>query len=86
MRRSFTLFSIVVHAIVISAALLAQVFAVGPLPIPHQPILYEAASAMPIEVQLPRPPRRGCGQRQRSRFGERGASGPADRRDRRNRT
>jgi protein TonB len=55
MRRSFTLFSIVVHAIVISAALLAQVFAVGTLPIPHQPILYEAASAMPIEVQLPKP-------------------------------
>lgn len=55
MRRSFTLFSIVVHAIVISAALLAQVFAVGALPIPHQPILYETASAMPIDVQLPKP-------------------------------
>ena len=29
MRRSFTLFSIVVHAVVISAALVAQVLAVG---------------------------------------------------------
>jgi protein TonB len=55
MRRSFTLFSVVVHAMVISAALLAQVFAVGTLPIPHLPILYEAAGAMPIEVQLPKP-------------------------------
>ena len=55
MRRSFTLFSIVVHAIVISAALLAQVFAVGALPTPHQPVLYDAVSAMPIDVQLPKP-------------------------------
>jgi protein TonB len=55
MRRSFTLFSIVVHAIVITAALIAQVLAVGTLPTPHQPVLYEAASAMPIDVQLPKP-------------------------------
>jgi len=55
MRRSFTLFSIVVHAIVISAALLAQVFAVGALPTPHQPVLYESASVMPIDVPLPKP-------------------------------
>ena len=41
MRRSFTLFSIVVHAIVISAALLAQDFTVGALPTPQQPVLYE---------------------------------------------
>jgi protein TonB len=55
MRRSFTLFSIVVHAIVITAALIAQVLAVGTLPTPHQPVLYEPASAMPIDVQLPKP-------------------------------
>ena len=55
MRRSFTLFSIVVHAIVISAALLAQVFAVGALPTPHQPVLYESASVMPIDVPQPKP-------------------------------
>jgi protein TonB len=53
MRRSFTLCSVVVHAIVISAALLAQVFAVGALPTPHQPILYEFSRVMPIEVPLP---------------------------------
>jgi protein TonB len=55
MRRSFTLFSIVVHAIVITAALIAQVLAVGTLPTPHQPMLYEGVSTMPIDVQLPRP-------------------------------
>jgi periplasmic protein TonB len=55
MRRSFTLFSVVVHGIAISAALLAQLFAAGALPTPHQPTLYEAASAMPIDVQLPKP-------------------------------
>jgi protein TonB len=55
MRRSFTLFSIVVHAIVITAALIAQVLAVGTLPTPHQPVLYEAVSTMPIDVQLPKP-------------------------------
>jgi protein TonB len=55
MRRSFTLFSIVVHAIVITAALIAQVLAVGTLPTPHQPVLYEAASTMPIDVQVPKP-------------------------------
>lgn len=55
MRRSFTLFSIVVHAIVIMAALIAQLLAVGTLPTPHQPVLYEAASSMPIDVQLPKP-------------------------------
>jgi protein TonB len=55
MRRSFTLFSILVHAIVITAALIAQVLAVGALPTPHQPVLYEAASVIPIDVQLPTP-------------------------------
>jgi len=55
MRRSFTLFSIVVHAIVISAALLAQVFAVGALPTPHQPILYESARVIPVDIQPPKP-------------------------------
>jgi protein TonB len=55
MRRSFTLFSIVVHAIVITAALIAQVLAVGALPTPHQPVLYEMSAAMPINVQMPKP-------------------------------
>ena len=67
MRRSFTLFSIVVHAIVITAALIAQVLAVGTLPTPHQPVLYESASSMPIDVQLPKP-RGGPAARQTTSF------------------
>ena len=55
MRRSFTLFSIVVHAIVITAALIAQVLAVGALPTPHQPVFFDAAAVMPIDIQLPKP-------------------------------
>jgi protein TonB len=58
MRRSFTLCSVVVHAVVISAALIAQVLAVGELPTPHQPILFEAANIMPTEIKLPKPPQR----------------------------
>jgi protein TonB len=60
MRRSFSLFSIVFHAIAISAALIAQVLAVGPLPTPHQPILFDAASIMPADVHVPPPPRRAA--------------------------
>src|SRR3954467_7816503 len=55
MRRSFTLFSVGIHAIVMSAALIAQVLAVGALPTPHQPVLYDAGSTMPIDIQLPAP-------------------------------
>jgi protein TonB len=58
MRRSFTLFSIVVHAVVISAALIAQVLAVGTLPTPHQPLMFDASHIMPVDIQLPAPPRR----------------------------
>ena len=60
MRRSFTLCSVVVHAVVISAALVAQVLAVGELPTPHQPILFEAANIMPAEIKLPKPPQRAA--------------------------
>lgn len=57
MRRSFTLFSIVVHAVVISAALIAQVLAVGTLPTPHQPLMFDASHIMPVDIQLLTPPR-----------------------------
>lgn len=60
MRRSFTLCSVVVHAVVISASLIAQVLAVGELPTPHQPILFEAASIMPADIRLPKPPQRAA--------------------------
>jgi periplasmic protein TonB len=58
MRRSFTLFSVVFHAIAISAALIAQVLAVGALPTPHQPILFDASAITAVEIHVPPPPRR----------------------------
>ena len=58
MRRSFTLFSIVVHAVAISAAFIVQVLAVGTLPTPHQPLMFDVSRVMAVDVQLPAPPRR----------------------------
>jgi periplasmic protein TonB len=55
MRRSFTFCSIVVHAVVITAALIAQVVADGTLPTPHRPILFDNSQFMPVEIQQPRP-------------------------------
>ena len=57
MRRHFTLFSVVAHVVVIGAALVSQELAVGALPTPHQPVLYDAVDITPIDIQLPRPPR-----------------------------
>ena len=58
MRRRFTLFSVVAHAVVIAAALVSQELAVGALPTPHQPVIFDAADIMPLDIQLPRPPTR----------------------------
>ena len=58
MRRNFTLCSVVAHAVVITAALVAQQLDVGALPTPHQPVLFAAADIMPADIQLPKPPRR----------------------------
>jgi protein TonB len=55
MRRSFTLCSIVVHAVVITAALIAQVVADGTLPTPHRPIMFDNSPFMPVEIQTPKP-------------------------------
>ena len=60
MRRNFTLFSVVAHAVVITAALVAQQLDVGALPTPHQPVLFAAADIMPADIQLPKPPRRAA--------------------------
>ena len=58
MRRHFTLFSVVAHAVVIAAALVSQELAVGALPTPRQPVIFDAADIMPVDIQLPRPPTR----------------------------
>ena len=56
MRRSSTIFSIVVHAVVVAAACIAQLLAVGPLPpVPHDPVSF--AGVVPISVvDIPLPP------------------------------
>src|SRR5204862_6894924 len=41
MRRVFTLCSVVVHAVVIAAALIAQVLAVGTLPTRRRPVTFD---------------------------------------------
>jgi periplasmic protein TonB len=56
MRRSFTLFSIVVHTIVIAGGLYAQIVADVALPTLHRPIIFDSSSFMPVEIQLPTPP------------------------------
>jgi len=48
MRRVFTLFSVVVHAIVITALLIAQVLAVGALPTPRRPLTFDGAQIIRV--------------------------------------
>jgi protein TonB len=55
-RRSFTVVSIGVHSVVIAVALLAQMVAVGALPSPHRPIMFDSSQFMPVDIQFPRPP------------------------------
>jgi protein TonB len=55
MPRIFTMVSIAVHGVVIAGVLVAQVLAVGELPMPRQPIAFEGA--MPVRVvDIPLPP------------------------------
>lgn len=59
MRRVLTVCSIVLHAIVISAVLVAQVVASGPLPIPHRPLMFEEIRMVRVaDIPLPQPPPR----------------------------
>ena len=55
MRRSFTFVSVIAHVIVIAAALIGQVLAVGPLPTPHSPLTF--VGSMPIRlIEIPSAP------------------------------
>jgi len=55
-RRSFTLFSIVLHAVAIAGGLYAQILAdSSQLPAPHRPIQFEASQFIPVDIQLPKP-------------------------------
>ena len=60
MRRSFTVCSIVVHALGISTVLVAQVLAPGPLPTLREAVMFDASHIMPVDIHVPAPPRRAA--------------------------
>src|SRR2546428_545921 len=58
-RRVLTICSIALHAIVISAIVVVQIFAVGPLPVPHHPLIFEQLRLVRlVDIPLPPQPRR----------------------------
>jgi protein TonB len=54
-RRVLTICSIALHAIVIAAVVVVQLFAVGPLPVPHRPLIFEELRLVQI-IEIPVPP------------------------------
>ena len=59
LRRVLTISSIALHAIVISAVVVVQLFAVGPLPVPHRPLIFEELRLVRlVDIPLPPQPRR----------------------------
>jgi protein TonB len=60
-RRFLTVFSVAFHAIVVTSIVVAQVFAVGPLPLPHRPLLFEEIRLVHLEIPVPSSPRRAGG-------------------------
>jgi len=59
LRRVLTILSIAIHAIAISAIVVVQLFAVGPLPVPHRPLIFEELRLVRIaEIPVPPAPRR----------------------------
>lgn len=57
MRRGFTIVSIVVHTIAVGVAFVAEVTAVGPLPMPRTPVTFEITRIQLVDIKLPAPPR-----------------------------
>lgn len=58
-RRTLTIGSVALHAVVIGAVLVAQLLAVGPLPVPRRPLIFETISLVKmIDIPLPAPARR----------------------------
>jgi protein TonB len=65
-QRIVTLASVVVHVILLSTLLVAQLLAVGPLPIPHQPLMFASIDFVRIkDIPLPPPSRVGPGEASR---------------------
>lgn len=65
LRRTLTVCSIALHAVVISAIVVAQLLAVGPLPTPRSPLTYTVVHLVelpPIDIPAPRRPVPAAGQ------------------------
>jgi periplasmic protein TonB len=61
-RRFLTVFSVALHAIAVTAIVVVQVFAVGPLPYPHRPLIFEEVRLVHLaEIRVPAPRRRSPG-------------------------
>jgi protein TonB len=59
LRRVLTICSVALHAFIISAVAIGQLFAVGPLPTPRRPLAFEEVQMVRlVDVELPVPPRR----------------------------
>jgi periplasmic protein TonB len=67
LRRALTVFSVTLHAIVIAAIVVVQVFAVGPLPFPRRPLIFDEIRDIHfVQIQGPASPRRSAGSRSES--------------------
>jgi protein TonB len=55
LRRLLTVLSVVFHTVLVAAIVVIQVFAVGPLPTPQQPLIFEQIHTVHL-VEIPVPP------------------------------
>jgi periplasmic protein TonB len=61
-RRSLTIFSVALHTVVVALIVIVQVFAVGPLPFPRRPMVFEEIRLVHLaSIAVPPPPRRVTG-------------------------
>jgi periplasmic protein TonB len=57
-RKGLTVFSVALHAVVIAAIVIVQVFAVGPLPFPRRPLVFEEIRLVHLaRIHVPAPRR-----------------------------
>src|SRR5258705_2402292 len=61
-RRSLTVFSVALHTVVVALIVIVQVFAIGPLPFPRRPMVFEEIRLVHLaSIQVTSPPRRAAG-------------------------
>ena len=61
-RRSLTILSVALHTVVVALIVIVQVFAVGPLPFPRRPMVFEEIRLVHLaSLAVPPPPRRAAG-------------------------